>query len=128
MFVDTSAWYALTDERDPNHEDALALVADARAPLITTNWVVGETLNLTRSRMGHRVAVALGAELRTRAGIRLIRVSKKDEEEAWRLFQRYADKDFSFTDCTSFAVMRRLHISHALAFDRHFQQMGFRVN
>lgn len=128
MFVDTSGWYALADERDPNHEDALAWAAGARPPLLTTNWVVGETLNLTRSRLGHRVAVALGTELWTRPGLRVVRVSQKDEQEAWRLFQRYADKDFSFTDCTSFAVMRRLRITRALAFDRHFQQMGFRVN
>ena len=128
MFVDTGAWYALVDERDPSHAEALDLVEGAHAELITTNWVVGESLNLTRSRLGHRVAVTLGAELRVRPGIRIVRVGQKDEEEAWRLFQRYADKDFSFTDCTSFAVMRRLGLTRAFAFDRHFQQMGFRVN
>ncbi len=128
MFVDTSAWYALADERDPNHGTALALVAGTRRAVITTNWVVGESVTLARARLGHRVAVTLGTELRSRPGLQIVRVGRPDEEEAWRLFRRYEDKDFSFTDCTSFAVMRRLRIVHALAFDRHFQQMGFRVN
>lgn len=127
-FVDTSAWYALVDERDPNHDNAVALTAVPGRPLITTNWVFGEVLTLTRSRLGHGVAVALGARLLNRPGLRIVRVRPQDEQHAWRLFQRYGDKDFSFTDCTSFAVMRRMRISHAHAFDRHFQQMGFRVN
>ncbi len=127
-FVDTSLWYALVDERDPNHDDAVALTATPGGPLTTTNWVFGETLTLTRTRLGHPVAVALGARLLNRTGLRIVRVGPRDEQHAWALFRRYRDKDFSFTDCTSFAVMRRLRISHALAFDHHFRQMGFRVN
>ena len=38
---------------------------------------------------------------------------------------RYADKDFSFTDCTSFAVMRELRLQKALTLDHHFAQMSF---
>jgi predicted nucleic acid-binding protein len=127
-FVDTSLWYALVDERDLNHDDAVALTATPGRWLTTTNWVFGETLTLTRNRLGHAVAVALGARLLNRSGLRIVHVGAQDEQHAWGLFRRYHDKDFSFTDCTSFAVMRRLRISHALAFDHQFQQMGFRVN
>jgi len=45
-------------------------------------------------------------------------------EEAWRLFKAFADHDFSFTDCTSFALMERLHINNAFTFDAHFQEYG----
>jgi len=46
--------------------------------------------------------------------------------EAWDLFERYnVDKLWSFTDCTSYAVMKRLNISEVFAFDHHFEQMGF---
>jgi len=45
--------------------------------------------------------------------------------EAWQLFQRYRDKRYSFTDCVSFAVMKRLKLKTALTFDKHFTQAGF---
>jgi predicted nucleic acid-binding protein len=128
ILVDTSLWYAMADDRDPNHPEAVLLLAAPGHPHITTNWIFGEAVTLLRGRLGHKPAVALGARLLHRPGLRIVRVQPEDEQAAWRIFQQYADKDFSFIDCTSFAVMRRLRIPHALTFDRHFQQMGFRVN
>ena len=46
---------------------------------------------------------------------------------AWELFVRHDDKDFLFTDCTSFVIMRELGLTDAFAFNEHFAQMGFRV-
>ena len=48
-------------------------------------------------------------------------------ELARSIFVRYRDKDFSFTDCTSFAVMRQLRLTEVLTLDDHFSQMGFTV-
>ena len=127
-FVDTSVWYALVDARDVNHEQAVSLMARPRQAVITTNVVFAESLTLARKRLGHDSAVGLGRRLLDGRGVRLLRVESSDEKQAWQIFQRSHDKDFSFTDCTSFAVMRRLRLAHAFAFDRHFQQMGFRVN
>ena len=48
------------------------------------------------------------------------------DTSAWDAFQKYnVDKLWSFTDCTSYAVMKRLNISEVFAFDHHFEQMGF---
>jgi predicted nucleic acid-binding protein len=48
-----------------------------------------------------------------------------DESRAVDLIARYTDKDFSFTDATSFVVMERLEIFHAFSFDSDFTQYGF---
>lgn len=46
-------------------------------------------------------------------------------EKARAIFFRHRDKDYSFTDCTSFVVMKELRLKEALTTDRHFRQMGF---
>jgi len=46
---------------------------------------------------------------------------------AWSLFERRPDKAYSFTDCTSFIVMRRLKLGIAAALDNHFLQEGFQI-
>jgi predicted nucleic acid-binding protein len=43
------------------------------------------------------------------------------------IFFRYRDKDFSFTDCTSFVVMKELRLQQVLTTDAHFAQMGFQM-
>jgi|LGVF01.1.fsa_nt_gb hypothetical protein len=39
-------------------------------------------------------------------------------------FVQYCDKNFGFTDCTSFALMKRIVITEVFAFDEHFKQYG----
>lgn len=47
------------------------------------------------------------------------------ERDAWKIFEKHADKDYSFTDCTSFALMQAEAIRNAFTFDHHFKQYGF---
>jgi hypothetical protein len=47
-------------------------------------------------------------------------------KRAWDVFEQYnSDKLWSFTDCTSYVVMKELGIADVFAFDHHFEQMGF---
>jgi predicted nucleic acid-binding protein len=48
-------------------------------------------------------------------------------KKAWDIFDNFQDKNFSFIDCSSFAVMKELNIQKAFAFDRHFEQFGFEI-
>lgn len=124
VFVDTSAWYAYFDAGDSGHRAAVAFLRGNVLPLVTSNWVLAETLTLLRRRSGHGAAVKAGEVLR-RGDLGLVeRVLPEDEEEAWRIFAARADYSFSLVHCTSFALMARLGIQRAFAFDRHFHQYG----
>lgn len=57
--------------------------------------------------------------------VELVRVDESHEEVAWDILEQYSDQDFSYTDCTSFAVMRQLGLTHAFTLDHHFATMGF---
>lgn len=43
------------------------------------------------------------------------------------LYARRPDKDWSLTDCISFATMKEHGIEEALTADRHFEQAGFKA-
>lgn len=57
----------------------------------------------------------------------ILRPDAEDELAALDLFARFADQEVSFTNCTSFALMRRHRLSRAFTFDRHFLAAGFEV-
>ena len=124
IFVDTGAWYALVDAKDPHHDRVVESMREYRGRLITSNFVFDETLTLARYRLGWWVAHRLGERLRDRRLTRLERVSTKDEEAAWSIFSRYRDKSFSFTDCTSFALIRRMELPLCLTLDADFRTFG----
>jgi uncharacterized protein len=46
IFVDTVAWYACVVPSDPNHAAAAAWLHANHSPLLTTDYVIDETLTL----------------------------------------------------------------------------------
>lgn len=125
IFVDTSAWYAIVDGDDADHGKAAAFFSANTTPLVTTNAVFSETVTLIRYRIGHEAARTFGQKLKESSFVRLVPVTQADEDQAWEIFTRYRDQDFSYADCTSFAVMRRMKLDTAFTFDRHFTVMKF---
>ena len=124
VFVDTGAWYALTDRKDPDHAAVTEAFREHRDRLLTSNYILDETLTLVRFRLGWRVAHRLGETLRTGGLARVERISPRDEESAWAIFSTWSDKAFSFTDCTSFALCERLRVRLCLAIDQDFRSFG----
>ena len=124
ILVDTSAYFALTDRSDHHHPAAVGFIDTNDRPLVTTDLIVVETLNLVQARLGPPHAITLGKRLFNPATTPILKLTEPDVAQAWVLFQRYRDKAFSFTDCTTFALMTRLRIAAAFAFDVHFRQYG----
>lgn len=127
IFVDTGAWYALVDANDPDHASARKFFRKNSLPLATTNFVFDETVTLLRKRLGWAAAHEFGNRLKISGFVGLVFVAGDDEDRAWDIFRQYRDKDFSYTDCTSFAVMDRLKVKTAFTFDSHFAAMEYQV-
>ena len=130
LFVDTAGWVACADEADPGHEGAVAARdrwLEEGGLLITTDYIIDETLTLLRVRLGIDAAEAWWSQVDGSSRLRWEFIGPERAEAARSVFFRYRDKDFSFTDCTSFVVMRELKLREALTADRHFSQMGFLV-
>jgi hypothetical protein len=130
VFVDTGGWMACADRADPAHVGCTAArdaTLEAGKILITTDFVVDETLTLLRFRLGLAAADAWWQQIDGSARLRWERVENDRFERARHLFFQYRDKDLSFTDCTSFAIMRELKVTTVITTDSHFRQVGFNV-
>jgi predicted nucleic acid-binding protein len=127
IFVDTSAWVALANSADASHSAVRKVVEAWDGRLVTTNLVVAETVTVTLFRFGHAAAMTVGNELWGGTEADVVRVEALDERAAWTLFCERADKLYSFTDCASFIIMRRLGMTRAMAVDDDFAREGFEV-
>ena len=129
LFVDTSALIALADFGDANHGPAAEYVRGlpTTVRLVTTDYIFDETVARLRFSLGHPKTVEFGEKLMTSRVFSLVAVNAETRQLAWELFRSYRDKRFSYTDCTSFVIMKVLRLEVALAFDRHFLQAGFRI-
>jgi hypothetical protein len=130
LFVDTAGWTACADGSDPAHARACAArdaALEAGRTLVTTDFIVDETLTLIRMRLGLDAADRWWRQIDGSARLRWEWIDSDRFERGRLLFFQYRDKDFSLTDCTSFVVMRELRLTQAITTDRHFHQMGFQM-
>src|SRR3712207_2326195 len=124
-FVDTSFWVALFFDCDAHHEQARALWGQRLGALLCTNHVLGETWTFVRRSQGHGDAVRVFDALTSSRRLTVLRVAQDAERQAWEWLRRHGEREYSFVDATSFAVMKRRRISAALAFDGDFTAAGF---
>ena len=134
VFVDTGAWIALTDHSDQYHLVAAQIygqLKQRRELLVTTDYVLDETLTRLRYDAGHTQAMRFLEliEQSQRAGvISRVRITDDVFESAVGIFRQYTTVALSFTDCTSFVVCRRHAITEAFAFDQHFLMFGLTLS
>jgi len=131
ILIDTSAWVAISDSRDGSHKSALAFVQQLVKGyrLITTNYVLDETYTLLLMNAGYQTTLDFKQRIDIMIESQVLEVVWIDEviaSESWQIFEQFnIDKQWSFTDCTSYVVMKQRAIAEAFTLDRHFAQMGF---
>ncbi|WP_103017567.1 type II toxin-antitoxin system VapC family toxin [Salinibacter ruber] len=130
VFLDTGYVIALEAVDDQHHEEAIGHWRDAvpgLSTIVTTTYVFDEVVTFFNSRGRHRKAVEIGRRLRESQIAEIVQVGEGLFGAGWTRFQERPDKRYSLTDCISFVVMERREIGEALAFDRHFEQEGYRA-
>lgn len=127
FFWDTQGFFALLSSNDSSHERAVAIMqelAERRAAGITTDWVIGETCTLLSARKkSHLISQFLSSTSHSQA-LRIEHIDEHRFDAAKALLLKRLDKGYSFTDCTSFVVMKELRLSKAMTDDIHFAQEG----
>ena len=125
-FIDTSAFLAALDKGDRFHEAASkkwSVLARNQAELWTTDYVRLESWSLIQRRLGPQAVMTFQDDWLPLCKIHQVGSDGFERAAAqWRIAQR---RNLSLVDLTSFDAMRQLAIRTALAFDSHFQEMGY---
>ena len=130
VFVDTSAFVALRNPAEREHESARQALRDLvaqRAALFTSNYVFSETYTALLVRVGRREAIEWGRRFRAGTAVELVHVDEPIEDDAWLILERHADKRWSHVDATSFALMEREGVDEAFSLDVNSSQRGLQV-
>ena len=129
-FADTSFWMALSRKRDQSNRRAVAwnqFVIRTRSSIVTTEAVLWEWLNGLSDASTRGVAAEGYRRAHADARIEVVPFQLELIDSAVQLYRTRPDKNWSLTDCLSFVVMERRHLTDALTTDGHFEQAGLKV-
>ena len=130
VFVDSGAWIALALSHDPLHAQAREhweILHRVRAKLHTSLPVIIETFTFLDRNANRDVALMWKEAIYKPGVVKIIACELRDLERSWEYFRRSDLHKLSAVDATSFAIMKRLRIRIAYAFDYHFAVAGFRL-
>ena len=130
VFVDSGAWIALALSRDPLHGQAREqwdILHGAGAKLHTSIPVVLETFTFLDRNANRDVALAWKDSVYKSGTVKILSCELRDLEQSWEYFRRRDLHKLSAVDATSFAIMKRVRIRVAFAFDHHFAMAGYRL-
>lgn len=131
VFFDTWGWLAIAHRDDRRHVEATDFYRDfivAGGLPVTSDYILDETISLLRSRTSpagtEQFIEGILAAHRS-ARVKIERISEEQWSAAWKMSRKFSDKtDISFTDFTSFIIMKELRIAEALTADRHYELVG----
>ena len=131
LFIDTAGWMTMADAKDPLHQKSIQSRdewLEEGAIVVTSNYIIDETLTLIRMRLGLDAAKKWWRLISDSPRCSKEWITPERVEKAVGWFFHWHDQSFSFTDCTSFIVMQELGIEDVLTADRHFTVAGFRIH
>lgn len=122
ILVDTGALLASINRRDKYHRQATQFFNSHRSSTYhLSELIFAETLTLSKSRLGPRMAILLGERLRQSPQFK---IHPSDIEQCWAIYARYDDKEWSFADCSILQLAHTLNVWTVFGFDRHLSQMA----
>ncbi len=128
IFIDTGGWVGLFNKRDKFHQGASQIYKKIKAnklEIYTSDYIIDETVTLIKSHSNSDAAINAGNALMRSQLVNIINVDANIFNKTWLNFQKYKDKDYSFTDVSTISIMHELKIIHLFAFDDNLINFGF---
>jgi uncharacterized protein len=128
IFIDTSFIIAYFNKRDKYHKQARNIIQKSleKSPnlLFTlSDYVFDELMTLLKIKnINSTIISKIGEQIIKSSLWRIIQLDEEVFNRTWQMFNKYHDKEWSFTDTSSFALMETLNITYYLSYDHHFAQ------
>jgi predicted nucleic acid-binding protein len=126
VLIGTGAIYAFVTRTDRHHQEARSFVREwlsQGGTFVLPDLIFAETMALLKARLGAKVAVRVGQELRQNPACLWVALGPDGERDTWATFQQHHDEGWSYADCALLVLARQLKIVEVFAFDEHFAQM-----
>jgi predicted nucleic acid-binding protein len=127
LLADTSFFVAYLNPCEDCHSLAVEWMTASSALIVTSEWVLAELGNYLAEAPNRRLLAPLVRALSAEERVEIVLADHRAFLDALSLYVRRPDKSWSFTDCTSFCLMKARKIKEALTTDHHFEQAGFRA-
>ena len=130
VFADTGYWVALLNSYDELHDKAIEL-SKSLDPIhiVTSEMVLTEVLNDFSKRGDYlrQAATKLIDRIQENSNITVVSQTSQQFKQGLELSKNRLDKNWSLTDCVSFKIMEEMGIYEAPAYDKHFEQAGYKA-
>jgi predicted nucleic acid-binding protein len=128
IFVDTGAFLARYIVKDQHHKTAISKwnkLHKSNSKYFTSNFVMDEMITLFGRWVSEEFALEKAYSIYNSDLFTILRPEESDEMHALEYYRKFRDKKIGFTDCVSFALMKKHKIQEVFSFDRHFTDVGF---
>lgn len=127
VFIDTSALIALVHPRDQYHSTIHAYFERSGESMrgMTSNLVLAEFLSFFARHGNLEAALRFHDKMLQNADLKVLWVDLPLHRESSDLLSKFSDQRLSFTDASSFAIMKKERLTQVLTFDENFRKAGF---
>jgi predicted nucleic acid-binding protein len=127
LFADTFFFFAYLNPEDDAHEAAASYFDSFNGQLVTTEWVLMELADGMAGVGDRELFIEFLAALQSDPSVTVAPSGPDWFAKGLALYSSRKDKEWTLTDCISFAVMKREGLAEALTGDHHFKQAGFKL-
>jgi predicted nucleic acid-binding protein len=127
VFMDTFGLIAWINTRDAEHQRVKSQLESYSGNIVTTEWVLLEFADAFSPSKAKPFAIEAIKRIHRLPMFLVVGFEPTVYQAGLDLYESRLDKDWSLTDCISFAVMTQRGLSEALTADHHFEQAGFRA-
>ena len=124
IFIDTSFFCAFYNDKDSQFKKSLSHIDILNTHNIyTSNFILLESYTVISQRVSKQIAVEFGETIKNVSKIKIIEIDNSLELDTWEIFKIVQNKNMSYVDCSTIAVMKENSIKQILTFDKHFQKL-----